>query len=88
MHLFWKPSYNLIQSFLYDQVLTGVLPYYGRNQKGMIACIRGGKRPDRPIDASQLQDPVWDVITTGWSHEPEKRCELSVMRDAFVTSSQ
>jgi len=88
MHLFWKPSYNLIQSFLYDQVLTGVLPYYGRNQKNMITDIRDGRRPYRPIDASQLQDPIWDVITTGWSHEPEKRCELSVMRDTIVTSSQ
>jgi len=54
----------------------------------MITDIRDGRRPYRPIDASQLQDPIWDVITTGWSHEPEKRCELSVMRDTIVTSSQ
>ena len=57
----------------------------------MITDIRDGQRPYRPMDASQsrlLQDPVWDMITTGWSQEPEKRRELSVMRDTFVTSSR
>jgi len=57
----------------------------------MFSHIRAGKRPSRPINPrrnQRLQRPVWDVITTGWSHKPEERCELSVMRHAFLTSSQ
>ena len=50
--------------------------------------IRDGTRPSRPSRNRWLQDPVWDVITTGWSHEPEERCKLSFMHDTFVMSSQ
>jgi len=88
--LFCKPSYYLNYSSHREQVLTGVLPYRG-DSDDIPNRIRGGERPSRPTDPSQnrwLQDPIWDVITTGWSHEPEKRCELSVMHDAFVTTSQ
>jgi len=91
MHLFWKPSYYLMRSSHYDQVLTGVLPYHGRNTSKVITDIRAGKRPSRPTNPSRnqwLRGPVWDVITTGWHHHPNQRCELSVMHDAFVMSSQ
>ena len=91
MCLIWKPSYYLIQLSRHNQVLTEVLPYGGSNVKNMIANIRTGKRPSRPINPNRnrwLQDLAWDVITTGWSHEPEKRCDLSVIHDAFVRSSQ
>ena len=75
----------------YKQVLTGVLPYHGSNVKEMIADIRAGKRPSRPRDPNQnrwLQRRVWGVITTGWSHKPEKRQELSDMHRVFSTSTQ
>jgi len=88
---FWKLSYCLKRLLCCDQVLTGALPYHGDDKNEMIASIRGGKRPSRPTGPSRdrrLQDPVWDVIMTGWSHEPEKRCELSVVHDTFVTASQ
>ena len=91
MCLFWKPSYHLIQLFHYNQVLTGVLPYHGSNLKDMIIDICVGKRPSRQIDSSQsqlLQDPVWNVITTGWHNEPRQRCELSVMYHTFSLSSR
>ena len=86
-----KPSYYFIRWFCCDQVLTGVLPYHGSDKNGITTRIRAGKRPSRPTGRSRnrwLRDPVWDVITTGWSHEPENRCELSVMHNTFVTSSQ
>ena len=57
----------------------------------MATHIHTGKRPSRPKDPSQsrwLPGPVWDVITTGWSYKPEKRCELSVMNGVFSTSRQ
>jgi len=88
---FENPSYYLIRSFRYSQVLTGALPYHGSNVENIIADIWTGKRPSHPIDASQDRWPqsrVWGVITTGWSHEPEKRCELSDMHRAFSTSAQ
>jgi len=91
MHLFGKLSYYFMQPCRYNQVLTGVLPYSVSNMTKMVTEIRAGKRPSRPIDPGQsqwLQRRVWGVITTGWSHKPEKRCELSVMHNAFVTSSQ
>jgi len=91
MHLLWRPSYYLIHLSHYNQVLTGVLPYHGRDVPDMIADIRAGKRPSRPIDSSQsrlLQDPVWKVITTGWHDQPNQRCELSVIYHTFSPSGQ
>ena len=91
MCLFWKPSYYIVQLYCYNQVFTEVLPYHGSNVKDMITSIRAGKRPSRPIDPGQsrwLQDPVWDVITTGWHDQPKQRCELSVMYHTFSSSSQ
>ena len=75
----------------YDQVLTGVLPYHGRNVRDMIVDIRAGERPSRATDSSQdqwLQDPIWNVITTGWHSQPNQRCELSVMYHTFSPFSQ
>jgi len=91
MYLFWKAFYHLKQSPRYNQVLTGILPYHGSNQADMITEIRTGKRPSRPIDSGQsrlLQDPVWNVITTGWHHKPNQRCKLSVMYHVFQPPSQ
>ena len=91
MYLFWKPSYHLTQWSCCDQVLTGVLPYHGSDVNNMITDIRAGKRPSRPIGSSQnqrLQEPVWDVITTGWHVQPNRRCELTVMYHIFLPSVQ
>jgi len=87
----WKLSYYLIQLSRYDQVLTGVLPYHGTNVEDMLANIRAGERPSRPIDLNQgqlLQDPVWDVITIGWHDKPTRRCRLSAMYRTFSPPSQ
>ena len=76
---------------LSDQVLTGILPYDYSDRDKIVMNIESGARPSRPTGRRRnrwLQDPVWDVITTGWSHEPEQRCELSVMHHVFLTSSQ
>ena len=64
---------------------------YGEELDEVPSRIRYGEPPSRPTDQSQnqwLQDPVWDVITTGWSYRPKERCELSVLRDTFATASQ
>jgi len=90
MYLFSKSSYCLKQLSWCGQVLTGASSY-NRYWDVTLDGIRRGERPSRPTDRNRnrwLQDPVWDVITTGWSHEPEKRCELSVMHDTFVTASR
>jgi len=82
---------TFIQLSLYDQVLTGVLPYHGTNPKDMLTKIRAGERPSRPIDPNQgqlLQDPVWDVIATGWHDKPRRRCRLSAMHRTFSPPSQ
>jgi len=91
VYLFRKPSRCLIQLSHYDQVLTGVLPYHRYWVGEIIIEIRAGIQPPRPIDSSQgrwLQDPVWKVITTGWSGRPSQRCELSVMYHVFLQPSQ
>ena len=90
MYLCRKPSHYLKQSPLYNQVLTGVLPYHGSNAEDMIIDIRAGKRPSRPISPRNRWSHrrIWGVITTGWSHKPEKRCELSAIHHAFSTTSQ
>jgi hypothetical protein len=69
-------------------VLTGVVPY--GNSKDVERDIWHGKRPPRPTDPSQnqlLQDRVWDMITTCWGKEPEKRCELVIVHHVFSTPS-
>ena len=68
-----------------------MLPYDDSNfEDSLITRIREGKRPSRPTEPSQnqwLQDPVWDVITTGWRDKPEQRCELSVVSHVFSAAS-
>jgi len=91
MCLFWKPSYYLIQLSRYNQVLTGILPYHGSNVKDMITNIHAGKRSSRPIASSQgrlLEDPIWNVISTGWHDKPRRRCKLSAMTRTFSPPSQ
>jgi len=91
MCLFWKPPYYSIQLSCYNQVLTGVLPYHGSNLEDMITDIRAGKRSSRPMDSSQgrlLEDPVWNVISTGWRGNPRRRCKLSVMHHTFLPQQQ
>lgn len=92
-------SFSVRSSFVYrllpetmlhfDQVLTGILAYGDHN--GTTLDIGYHVRPRRPTDPSQnrwLQDPVWDVITTGWNRKPEQRCELSAMYRVFSKHSR
>ena len=86
--LYCELSYYLIQSPRFDQILTGVSPY--SDEADVINEIRRGSRPPRPTDPSQnrwLQERVWDMITTCWSEEREKRCELPVIHHVFSTPS-
>jgi hypothetical protein len=49
-------------------------------------AIENGERPSRPTDPyqnQQLQDPIWDTITTCWSDEPKQRYKLSVVYRVF-----
>ena len=81
----------MTQSPRYGQVLTGILPYGGRDKANVVADIVLGKRPPRPRDPSQnqwLQDPVWDTITACWSDKPEQRPKLSVVYDVFLKYGQ
>lgn len=92
MSPFRRPSYRLTQSPLYGQVLAGIFPYSDNSDRSVtIRSITRGERPSRPRNPSQsqwLSDRVWDVITTGWSDKPERRCELSVFYHVFLTASQ
>lgn len=81
----------MIQSSCYDQVLAGILPYHDSGHIATYRRIKGSVRLSHPAGRRQslrLQDPVWNVITTGRSRKPEQRCELSVMHHVFSTSSQ
>jgi hypothetical protein len=82
---------TMIQSPRYGQVLTGILPYDGRDKDNVVADIALGKRPSRPNGQSQnqlLQDPIWDTITTCWSGKPRKRYKLSVVYSVFLKHSR
>jgi hypothetical protein len=82
-----EPLCYLTQSPHYGQVLTGILPYDGRDKAHVVADIALGKRPPRPTDPSQnqwLQDPVWDMITACWSGESERRPKLSAVYRVFL----
>ena len=83
--------YELSQPPRYDQVLTGIPPYDSNSRYTIPDRVVNGERPSRPINPFRnrwFRGPVWGVITTGWNHEPEQRCGLSVMHRAFLTSSQ
>ena len=84
------PFYYLIQLSSYDQVLTGV------SRRGSIRSVSTilntilHVRPSRPTNPSRnrwLPDPVWDMITTSWTHEPKHRCRASTMHRVFLMSS-
>ena len=87
----YEKSCYLMQQPRYGQVLTGILPYNRGDHDTIAEDIKSGVRPSRPAGLRRnrrLQDPVWDVIVTGWSHQPEQRCELSVMHNVFWTYGQ
>ena len=74
----------------YVQVLTGILPYDDSDRDTIVRRIRSGERPSRPAGPNQnqwLQEPVWNAITSGWSHKPEQRCKLSVVCYVLSTHS-
>ena len=54
----------------------GVLPYDDLFHKyDIISGIKSGERPLRPMNRSwnqQLQDSIWDMITTCWSENPKQ----------------
>ena len=75
----------------YNQVLTGVVPYDGGGYHEICWNVKGGVRPSRPTGPSRnqwLEDPVWDVITDGWRHDPKLRCDLPAVYHVFLTGSQ
>jgi len=80
-----------MQSPLYSQILTGVLPYDGIDDYFAVTHhIRSGERPSRPTneDVNQrLQDGVWDMITTCWREDPKKRWEVRAVHKLFSTPS-
>ena len=91
MCLCWKPPHYSIQFFRHDQVLTGVSPYHGSKVKDMTTDIRAGKRPPHPINPSGnrwLPDPVWEIITTSWHNQPNRRPKLSVYHICSLPSPQ
>jgi hypothetical protein len=52
----------------------------------VITDVQLGKRPPRPTDPSRnrwLQDRVWGMITTCWSHKPEQRYKLPTVYHIF-----
>jgi hypothetical protein len=55
----------------------------------MIDNIKHGTRPPRPESRTQDQvnDRVWDMISTCWCETPEQRCELSVVHHVLSTPS-
>ena len=85
-----EPSYRLMRSPHYGQVLTGITPYDDGNKSNAINNLKYLAQPSRPTDPGQnrwMQDRVWDAIVTGWSKEPELRCELSALHHVFLMSS-
>jgi hypothetical protein len=81
----------LTQSPCYGQVLTGILPYDGRNKVEVVVDIISGKRPSHPWNRSRnqwLHGPVWDIIMACWSGKPELRPELPVVHDVFLKYGQ
>lgn len=68
-----------------------MLPYTDGDSSTVAQQIIRGERPSRPMDPRQnrwLQDPVWDVIASGWSVETKRRYKLSVMHKRFFTAGQ
>ena len=67
------------------QVFTGKLPYDNiRDSSKIIYHITSGERPNRN---RWLQESVWDMITTCWSEDPDRRWEVPAVCDLFSTLS-
>ena len=49
--------------------------------------ILDGKRPTRPKDTTLLSDKIWDLIVKCWDAKPEKRLDMSAVRQELELAS-
>jgi len=53
------------------EVLTGNVPYFGRNDRDVLVIVQGGENPQRP--AKGIDDQVWVLLEKCWNRDPATR---------------
>ena len=62
----YPPTFGCITCFV--QAFSGLLPFEGYRDEGVILRVMSGARPDRPQGGLDLglTDSVWGMIQAGW----------------------
>ncbi|KAF7983540.1 hypothetical protein HWV62_21106 [Athelia sp. TMB] len=59
------------------KMVSGLIPFWDKQEHMVIISVSQGKRPGRPSDPSSrtrgLTDDIWDFIVTCWSQKPKER---------------
>ena len=59
------------------EILSGRIPFHGKDDKGVEHHLDHGKHPDR---SDSISDSMWDLMLRCWSKNPEARPPISSMK--------
>ena len=80
-------AWSLLISPLCYKTLTEILPYGNARDGIIIFHVVTNTRPPRPANNRWLQDQIWNMITTCWSEERERRWGIRAVYNQLSTSS-
>jgi serine/threonine protein kinase len=62
------------------EILSGRVPFHGKDKKGVERQLDHGKHPDRP---DFISTEMWELMLKCWSKNPEIRPRMSVVRSSL-----
>ncbi|KAK1227627.1 Rho guanine nucleotide exchange factor [Marasmius sp. AFHP31] len=66
------------------EIFTGRLPFHELSDYAVVAAVLiQGQRPSRPTNPREIQDSVWDMMTSCWHEEPTSRPAMAKIIEGF-----
>ena len=59
------------------EILSGRIPFHGKDDKGVEHHLDHGKHPDR---SASISEEMWDLMLRCWSKNPEARPPIPAAR--------
>jgi son of sevenless-like protein len=59
------------------EILSGQLPFHGKDAKGVDRALKHGKLPDR---FQSISDEMWSLMLKCWSKNPDARPPITAVR--------
>ena len=64
------------------EVFTGRAPFYESTAMGVLIITTRGDRPERPEEAKELTEEIWELLCLCWKHSSWRRPTMkNVLRD-------